>query len=87
MKPKAIPREKRLAIQRFVDTHEQCRVILGEVWRAHTVYVVGYGPATSKRLLVGRPRTPEAASELRSNVETFVSVLNQIKGRNRKEPT
>jgi hypothetical protein len=81
MKPKAIPREKRLAIQRFVNEHEQCRVILGEVWRAHTVYVVGYDHATSQRLLVGRPRTPEAARELLSRVQTFVSVLNQIKAR------
>ena len=81
MKPKAIPREKRLAIQRFVNEHQECRVILGERWRAHTVYVVGWGGATSQRLLIGRPRTPEAAAQLRSSVETFVSVLNQKKGR------
>lgn len=77
MKPKAIPREKRLAIQRFVSEHEQCRVILGEVWRAHTVYVVGNGRRTSQRILVGRPRTPENAVDLRDRVATFVSVLQQ----------
>jgi len=77
MKPRALPRKKRVAIQRFVTDHTDCRVILGEVWRAHTVYVVGWSYATSERLLVGRPRTEEATRELRDRVATYVSVLQQ----------
>ena len=79
MKPKAIPREKRLAIQRFVNEHEQCRVILGEARRAHTVYVVGNSPATSHRILVGRPRTAEAARALQDRVQSWISILPKRK--------
>lgn len=70
-----IPRPKRIAIQQFVAAHEDCRAIIGERWRALTVYVLGNDYSTSKRILIARPRTDEAAREVFDHVNRFVRGL------------
>jgi hypothetical protein len=85
MKPKAIPREKRLAIQKFVAEHEDCRVIFGPTWRAWSVIVIGLDVRTNEQLLIGRPRTQEAANNLLSSASRMVSALERGKAVEREK--
>ena len=74
-----LPRKKRLAIQEFVAKHEDCRVVFGPMWRAWSVVVMGFDFSTSKHLLIGRPRTQEAANGLLNRASRMVTALEQCK--------